>query len=75
MGTATAIRIMMMLMTIISSSSVKPRERRCSANAASDYAHARYGLHARCCIDLFTPARIYQSLYFVPSRPVPSDLV
>ena len=60
MGTATETRIMIMLITIMSSSKVKPRDREADE------------LPRRC--GLYRMQFIYQSLYFEPSSPVPSDL-
>src|ERR1700724_4380870 len=74
-GTATAIRIMMMLMTIISSSRVNPRKRFMRGPRANmrDDALQRELRPPR--PELVTLFSIYQSLYFVPSSAVPSDLL
>src|SRR5580704_19616232 len=80
-GIATDIRIMIMLITIINSSRVNPRERRRLAMRANMRFDAlprtepRQLLFVFALAELFTPRCIYQSLYFVPSSPVPVDFV
>src|ERR1700681_2114696 len=89
MGTAIATRIIMMLMTIISSSKVKPRTVRSRLGGVGELVTARADGLSRhvppnstpsapasvCCSEQVQPLAIYQSLYLVPSNPVPCDLV